>query len=358
MQQNILPPNQIKNVSFPLAGRGAYRSAEVDAFQRKVYVAYNDLYTYNAELKNKFSSLSALVDEYNEGKNSIATAIIRSQALCDKMTEDAKNQAEEIISSATNKAEEQANALKAEADEYSAEKTAKADEYLKQAETELERVKSTAAFESEKFVSEVNAQAAAIIERAKQQAAAIVAAAYADAQNAQNKCSEIVGEANEELSGIVKQLAQFKAQAKKLISDITPAVEKITVPQNVAFEATALPEAAEEEPETEKTAEFTFDPNAAAQTSAETLYEAAPAPESESEQEPHEAFFEKEQEEGFTAAQDVFDNPVFEDVSSFAQSSKDDIISPKGYNGNNTAFRTPQNGGFGAFNFDGEDVED
>lgn len=164
----MMLPNQIKNVSFPLAGRGAYRSAEVDAFQRKVYVAYSELYSENVALKNKFSSLSALVDEYNEGKNSIATAIIKSQALCDKMVGDAKSQADEILSEAQTKAAEEAESKKTFADEYAAEKTAQADEYLKRAETELERVQQDALRQAENYIAGVNEQAAAIIERAKQ----------------------------------------------------------------------------------------------------------------------------------------------------------------------------------------------
>lgn len=229
----MIVPNQLKNTSFPLAGRGAYRAQDVDEFQKRVYAAYSELYSENSVLKKKFASLSALVEEYNEGKNSIANAIIKSQALSDKMIEDAKKQAADLVAQAKLKAEEIVSDSKKKADDYVSEKTSTADAYLSRAETELDRVKKQAEAAAADYTQKVNDKAEKIIANANEQASKIVASAYSDAKKANEKCEAIIKEAKSELNAVKKDIALFKAQTEKMISVVVPALDKIEIPDDI-----------------------------------------------------------------------------------------------------------------------------
>lgn len=178
--------------------------------------------------------------------------------------------------------------------------------------------------------------------------ASIVSAAYADAKAAQDKCSEIVSGANGELTEIMAQLASFKSEAKKLISKLSPTVEKISVPDEIDFEVSELPKEPAEpaEPEIEKFSLEFEEP------------EAEPVPEEEEETD---ADFEETEEEALSASEEpeVFeDAEPFEDVSSFDEADDDGdedvIVFQRGYNGNNTSFKNPEDIGFDIFDFDEE----
>ena len=49
----MLSLNQIKMQTFPTAGRGAYRSADVDAFMQQVYVSFTELMSENTMMKKR-----------------------------------------------------------------------------------------------------------------------------------------------------------------------------------------------------------------------------------------------------------------------------------------------------------------
>lgn len=258
----MIVPNQLKNTSFPLAGRGAYRAQDVDEFQKRVYAAYSELYSENSVLKKKFASLSALVEEYNEGKNSIANAIIKSQALSDKMIEDAKKQAADLIAQAKLKAEEIVSDSKKKADDYASEKTSTADAYLSRAETELDRVKKQAEAAAADYTQKVNEKAEKIIATANEQASKIVASAFSDAKKANEKCEAIIKEAKAELNAVKKDIALFKAQTEKMISVVVPALDKIEIPDDIVVDPVAenvVPEISEADDEAIEHFEFQAD---------------------------------------------------------------------------------------------------
>ncbi|MDO4381217.1 MAG: DivIVA domain-containing protein, partial [Clostridia bacterium] len=100
----MMVPNQIKMQSFSPAGRGMYKSNEVDAFMQRIYASYNELYNENAELKKKFASLRDIIEEYNAGKNAIATALVKAQTVADQTVESAKNAYDAMIADGEKKA--------------------------------------------------------------------------------------------------------------------------------------------------------------------------------------------------------------------------------------------------------------
>lgn len=380
----MLLPNQLKNFSFQSAGRGVYRAQDVDEFQNRVYAAYSELYSENAVLKKKFASLTALVDEYNEGKNSIANAIIKSQAISDKMIEEAKKQAEDLLSQAKAQAEEIINDSKQRADAYTSEKTSTADAYLSRAETELERVKKEAEAFASEYTDLVNRNADQIIAKANEQASTIVSAAYADAKLAREKCDEIISEAREELVRIQKEVSLFKAQTEKMIAAVVPALEKIEIPDELHID---LPEDTQETVPAD--AEFSSDrlppehfeyrpeePEASDEPEAEAVEPFDEDADGQKNEEVEE--FAAEEQPGFDTAGDLdsYFSSILNSLNGQSDTSdetddetKDSSVDTdentgdgdisfsgsKGYNGNNTSFSSPSHAGFVITDFDDEE---
>lgn len=230
----MLSPNHIKNFNFQQTGRGTYKASDVDAFKQKIYTAYSELFSENSALKNKFSSLASLVEEYNEGKNAIAVTMIKAQTFADETIKQANSKAEEIIAGANEEAQQTLNQKKLEADAYYEEKIAEANAYHKRAEGELDEVLKEASKQADSYIDSVNEKAAAIIANANEQASKIVAAAYGDAQKARNTCDNIIEQANAKLMSMKAEVAEFRKETKRLLSIITPVVDDIDVPDDIA----------------------------------------------------------------------------------------------------------------------------
>ncbi len=359
----MLIPNQIKNYSFPSAGRGTYKASDVDEFKQRIYTAYSELFSENASLKNKFASLASLVEEYNEGKNSIATTMIKAQTFADETIKEARNQAEQIVADAVSKAEQLANEKKTEADNYASEKTADADSYLSRAENELNNVLEKTSKEAEAYIESVNKKAAAIIANANEQASKIVAAAYVDAQKARETCDGIIEQANAKLSTIKAEVAQFRNETKRLLSIIAPAVDDIEVPDVISAIAQSEKQENEAMPEADTVAQntefepFSFDPyagmpsNVGADDTAVDDTASQPAEENETEQ--------AEQVKEPSVISEKLSESIFKKIDDFdkiVDISTDNVQNGvKGYNGNNVNFSA---GGFDISDFDVSDFDE
>ncbi|MBQ5970705.1 MAG: DivIVA domain-containing protein [Clostridia bacterium] len=226
---SMLTPNQIKTQTFPQVSRGAYRAGDVDAFLQRVSYSYGDLMQENNELKNKFAELSDVVKEYNAGKNAIATALVKAQALADQTTEAAKTAAEQVLAEANGKAETPIAEKTAEAERYAAEKKETADRYYEKMHAQMQRIMTEAEAQSKQYADDVNARAAKIIADANEKAAMIVAAAYKDAQDAQQKTDEIIARAKVEMETTKRSIAAFRTDALSVLNELTPMIENISV---------------------------------------------------------------------------------------------------------------------------------
>ena len=230
----MLSPNQIRAQSFPQVGRGAYRAQEVDAFMERLYENYSELFNENNNMKKKFSSLTSVVEEYNEGKNAIATALVKAQAVADQTLETANAKADALLSDAQSQAQALLDEKREEAESYAKEKKETADAYFQKAETELQRILNEAEAQSRDYVAQVNAQAAAIIADANEKAANLVAAAYKDAQAAQQKADEIIAQAKVDMQNTQNAIALFKQSALASLGQLLPMVQAIKLDDDAA----------------------------------------------------------------------------------------------------------------------------
>lgn len=226
----MMGPNQIKAQSFSPAGRGAYKAAEVDSFMQKVYISYNELFSENAELKKKFTSLRDIIEEYNAGKNAIATAFVKAQAVADETVKNAKAEAEATLAEAKAESEKIVANGKSEADSYVAEKEKAADENYEKAMAQIQQMMDQMKKESEEYTAKINEKAKAIIADANAKAAKLVADAYSDAKKAQDKKVEIVSAAQEEISSAKAELSAFKDGTLKSLQDVLSKLEALNIP--------------------------------------------------------------------------------------------------------------------------------
>lgn len=253
----MLTPNQIKGYPLVQVKQGLYKASDVEAFRQKIYVSYAELASANTQLKEKFSSLSGLVNEYNASKNSIASAIISAQTYANSTKSDADEKAKKTIEQANEKAEEILNRKKAEADEYYSKKKEQADAFFKDADSTHERVMSEIKEKSDEFIKSVNAQAQEIIKNANEQAAKIVACAYEDAKKARETSDQIIHDANKNLPQIKTNVDFFRAQVNSLIASLQKTVDSIDIPEKIAIDfAPLVEEAQKEQEEAEK---FTYE---------------------------------------------------------------------------------------------------
>ncbi len=225
----MMLPNQISSQRFSAAGKGGYRASEVDAFIQKVFQNYNKLFNDNNILKERLSSITPLIDEYNENKKAIANALIWAQTTSDKTINDAKNEAKLLLDEAADEGKQLLEVKKAEAEAVYSEKLEEARVNLDKATKEYELIRSESAALSEKYISEVNAKAAEIIEDANAKASKIVADAYNDAKSAREKADAILDSAKSELLAIKKESAKLKKELEDAMRFTSETLASLTV---------------------------------------------------------------------------------------------------------------------------------
>lgn len=332
----MISPNQIKTQNFSPVGRGAYKATEVDSFMQRVYISYNELFSENAELKKKFTSLREIIEEYNVGKNAIATALVKAQAVADETVKNAKDDAEATLAEAKAKAEKIVSDKTDEADSYAAKVKKAADENYEKAQERVRQIMDELEKDSEEYIAKINEKAKAIIDDANAKAAKLVADAYGDAKKAQDKKAEIVAAAQEEIAKAKAALVSFKNVTLNSLHDVLPKLEALEIP---SFEIEEDVQTPLEEP----TVDFqTVDEPFTAQVAGEETVEALPVVE-ENAAEPEEPSSEKSDsvKTAYIPDADEYIKQIFSDIPlsvdtlhNLSEGGKKSV----GYNGNNTGF--------------------
>lgn len=113
----MLTPGDIKKADFSKAGRGAYKSMEVDAFLDEVYTSYAQLYKENGELIKKLQLLADRVESYRQDEDSIRSALLTAQRMADSIMKEANDKSEQLNQASTEKAKQMLDNAKAQADQ-------------------------------------------------------------------------------------------------------------------------------------------------------------------------------------------------------------------------------------------------
>ena len=124
----MLTPKQLKSRSFQMAGRNAYKAADVDAFLDEVYDSYDQMFRENGELIKKLNLVADKLQSYKADEDNIRNALLTAERMKESIVaeandsvkssiEDGKKKADEIVSEAESRADEilkvaQSNAAK------------------------------------------------------------------------------------------------------------------------------------------------------------------------------------------------------------------------------------------------------
>ena len=112
----MLTPAQIRAHEFQSAGRGTYRSIDVDEFMGEIAEASEALDREKNEYIRRINALAEKVESYQKEEGNISAALLTAQKMAATMTAESTEKAEALINDAT----EKANATVAEAEEKSA----------------------------------------------------------------------------------------------------------------------------------------------------------------------------------------------------------------------------------------------
>ena len=246
--------------TFSSAGKNRYFAAEVDEYVRKSSEEYDRLLKNFKVLEKKYKSLGPAIEEYNNNKNVVFSAIVRAESYVESIKAQADASAAEIIKAATEEAEGILLTKKAEAEAYYYNLTYEADEKIVKLQEDIVTLEKQSEELSEKYISDTREKANEIIDNAKTKAAEIVAAAYHDAKDARDKSDEIIASTKAELGRLKAEIAKYKNEIINVVATIKPAVDSISddaefefIPTTIEVDTDNLAEAL---PEFELNAEY------------------------------------------------------------------------------------------------------
>ena len=124
---------------FTSAGKNRYFANEVDEYVRKSSEEYDSLLKKYRILEKKYKTLGPALEEYNNNKNTVFSAIVRAETYFETIKAQADESAAEIIKAATEDAEGILLTKKAEAEAYYYNLTHEADEKIIKLQEDMQR---------------------------------------------------------------------------------------------------------------------------------------------------------------------------------------------------------------------------
>ncbi len=263
--------NELRTRRFSPAGKGGYKAGEVDEFLDALYKEYSSFISNYKTLKDRLDICKKAIEEYDEQKASIATALITAQTTAEKQMNEARVFADELIKKATAEADELLSLKQTEADAYYFDRTHDAIEQVKALEAKIEDLQKRYAELSEEYIGEATRKAAEIIAEAKRQAAEIIAEANAKAAEIESASEKKLGETAAQLTNVKAAFDSFKKQLHQAVDSAMPQFDEITFDAEV--DVSEINDKYEEKEDTFEMPEFSFDFAVAAPVQEETAEE-------------------------------------------------------------------------------------
>ena len=219
--------NELRTRRFSPAGKGGYKASEVDEFLDALYKEYSSFLSNYKSLKERLDICKKAIEEYDEQKASIATALITAQQTAEKQMNEAKAFADELIKKATAEAQELLSLKQTEADAYYFDRTHDAIEQVKALDAKIEDLQKRYAELSEEYIGEATRKAAEIIAEAKRQAAEIIARANEKASEIESASEKKLQETSAQLASVKSAFDSFKKQLHSAVDSAMPQFDEI-----------------------------------------------------------------------------------------------------------------------------------
>lgn len=205
----MLTPSQIRDYRFQSAGKGLYKSDEVDEIYSKVIASYEQMYRENSELIKRVSLLAEKVEEYRRDEELIQKTLLVAQRKADEIEAESEKSASERIA----KAEETARNLE-ESAQHRAEDTVsqakkKSDDTVSDAEIRATDIINAANIKADDIMRSTTKEAQETLQRIKTE--------IAD----NNKALEELKTRHNELKKILKQAYESRLEDVNSLPDFT-----------------------------------------------------------------------------------------------------------------------------------------
>ena len=208
----MLTPEQIKKHNFRSAGKGLYRSEDVDAFLQEAAEAYAKTRTNADELKKNNDELYQRVEALANALNQLRAErelIQKTMIVAQKAAEDIKAKAE------------------AESERTTQEAKAEAERLGRDSQAEATLLVRSAKAESEKLLLETRAQAENIQAQAQARADSLFEEARSKAQTELVRISGEIQKQEEELLNIRKETVRFRNELLNAVARQMELIEQM-----------------------------------------------------------------------------------------------------------------------------------
>ncbi len=223
----MLTPGKIKGYQFQQAGRGTYKSEEVDDFFSQVVESYEQVFKENGDLVKKLNILATKLNEYRKEEGNISKALVNAQSFIDKMIDEANKQSKKIVAEAEERAKNVdsiTNAkIKVMVDEVEGKMRLAYDKAMSQAK----QAKDDAYKEAETVILEAKEKAERTVDDARKVAAVIISDATKDAEKEASTLKAEIEKEKEVLDNLKETSNQFKTELVVLYERQIKSVEQI-----------------------------------------------------------------------------------------------------------------------------------
>lgn len=164
----MITPSQIREKNLSTVQNGGYDKEEVNALLDQIAESYQAVYDENKELYRKMEILAGKIEEYRGEEDSIKTALITAQKMADRITKDAREQAEEKLSDSAATAQQTVTDAKEKADKMVAEARTYAANFTKEKQDAAESIITEAESKANDAIDGAKVVAQDMLNQAKQ----------------------------------------------------------------------------------------------------------------------------------------------------------------------------------------------
>ncbi|MDR1927055.1 MAG: DivIVA domain-containing protein [Oscillospiraceae bacterium] len=222
----MLTAEQIKKKAFRSAGKGLYRSDDVDAFLEEAAEAFRqgeesaaELQKSNEELYQRVEALANALNQLRAERELIQKTMILAQRAADELTGRAQEESEAQLRDAQAESERLRRESRAEATELLSAAKAEVEKILLEAQTHAETVQARARVKADIMLEEASGKAQQELQRV-----------LAETQAAQRECDRLRGANSRFRGGLLEAYARHVALIEQLPQEEAPVVLKQEAP--------------------------------------------------------------------------------------------------------------------------------
>lgn len=144
----MLTPAKIKNHHFDAAGRNSYKAESVDSFFEEVAESYEQMFKENGEMYKKIGLLAERLEEYKNDEDNIRNALLMAQRMAEKITREAQEKADALLSDAETRAKTENDRIDAVSNDMLQKATYQAQSIVADAQAQADKLLYDATYES------------------------------------------------------------------------------------------------------------------------------------------------------------------------------------------------------------------